>query len=342
MDRFNSRKMLTAILLVFWFINHGAASETRTEENLLSTPHPIEVKELPAESVGDHMSELIKQINEYRASFDVYLSSMNSASQEDRLVLETQLTRLQNQGVEAINQLADALMALEETAARPALRNQVEDLYRDVAPGFARAINRLREKIDTVRSRRLDEKISQRYDLEMEVRKHTVRVDELLGMFYLHVEKMKKIGMDAGNYEEKLSTLLSERAEELSGRIALSLARVDGLKERMRKKLPDDKEASTLRIIASEGLLTNTSSMANTLELMDRLGLDPDFYKAQLAAATQDIGKGLLDTGVAASIVERALKAVTHWFATTGPSFLRHLIVFCLNPVCVSPCGALC
>jgi small conductance mechanosensitive channel len=320
--------MQKAIILVAWLTLLAFAIETKAEEESRLVLKSRQLKELPTEQVGDKINALIKKINNTISTGDRYLAAMKDASKEDRLLIELHLIMLQNNGFDAAQQLADALLVLEKKAPAPDLRRQIEDIYTEAAPRFINTIDRLRDRIDAIRADRLEEDITKRYEIESVIKRYTMRVDELFEMNYRLIEKMKKLGMDTQTYEEALAKHLSERAAELSGRITLALTRVESVEERISKKLLDDKEASTLLTVTKENLKTNTSSMSATLKLMDRLGLDPNLYKAQLAAATRDIGTGLFDTGVAATLMRRAFEIVAKWLKANGPSFITNLLIF--------------
>jgi small conductance mechanosensitive channel len=68
--------------------------------------------------------------------------------------------------------------------------------------------------------------------------------------------------------------------------------------------------------------------MEVVLGLMETLELDTDAYRTQLLTATQDISTGLLDTGVALSLLSRTLKRITSWLGESGPKYLFKLLIF--------------
>ncbi|MBC2742983.1 MAG: mechanosensitive ion channel [Desulfosarcina sp.] len=287
----------------------------------------IQVNELPAEAVGDHANELLKRINRIVADGDRYSAAMKKASKEDRLVLELQLKALQNRAADTILQLADALLVLEKTTPQPDLRRQVEDLLAYVGPRYWFHINRLRGEVDAVRARRLEAAADERFAIESGVARFTVRLDELFDISLRHIEKMAEIGMDTQRDRGELNRLLSERAEELSGRISLALVRTEALEARL-KKIPDDAEASTLLIASLKSLNTNTASMGTTLDLMDQLELDTDAYRSQLVTTTRDFSSSLLNTGVAVGLVSRTIDGITGWMVDSGPTVLLKLLIF--------------
>ena len=111
-------------------------------------------------------------------------------------------------------------------------------------------------------------------------------------MSLAHVEKMAQVGLETKKERGKLIQLLAERADELSGRIALATARIADL-EALRQEIPDDADVPKLLVATVKSLDTNTSSMEATLDLMEALELDTKVYRAQLVGATSDYQRGI-------------------------------------------------
>ncbi|MBW2198947.1 MAG: mechanosensitive ion channel family protein [Deltaproteobacteria bacterium] len=142
-----------------------------------------------------------------------------------------------------------------------------------------------------------------------------------------HIEKIEEVGMDTRKARANLTKLMADRADELSGRIALAIDRIDDLEAR-RKEIPDDADAAKLLIAAAKSLDTNAASMEVILGLMEALELDTNVYRAQLVEATRDITSGLLDTGVAVGLAGRAMERITTWLVDDGPKFFLKLLLF--------------
>jgi len=306
----------------------GTATPAIAQKESNSVPDKIKIKEFSAEAVGDHANELIRQINRIVADGDRYTAAMKKASKEDQLVLELQLLALQNRAVDTMQQLADALLELEKTTPQPALRSQVEDIFREVTPRFWYVIKRLRDEANTVRARRFEAATDERFAIESGVARITTRLDELFYMSARHIEKMAEIGMKNRNDRDELTRLLSDRAEELSGRISLALVRIEDLEMRL-KMIPGDTEASTLLIASLKSLSTNTDSMGAALDLMDQLELDTDAYRSQLVTATRDFSSSLLNTDVTVGLITRTIGGLTRWIVESGPTVFFKILIFC-------------
>ena len=285
------------------------------------------VKELAAEKVGIDASELLARINEAAEDAQRYINEMKAASEEDRLVIQLQIYLLQQRILDDAHQLSDALLEQEKKGKQPELRRQVEAVLSRVLSGLWFHINRLRGKIDTVRASRTKAPAKERPAIENEVAKLVTRLDRMYEMSLAHVEKMAQVGLETKKERGELIQLLAERADELSGRIALATDRIADL-EALRKEIPEDADVSKLLVATVKSLDTNTSSMEVTLGLMEALELDTDVYRAQLVQATSDISLGLMDTGVAVGLAGRAMERITSWLVDDGPKLFLKLLLF--------------
>jgi len=285
------------------------------------------VKDLAAEKAGIDASELLASINAVTEEAQRYINAMKVATEEDRLVMQLQIFLLQQRIMDDVHQLPDALLELEKKGEQPDLRRQVEAVLARATPRLWFHIDRLRGEIDAVRARRIKAPVEERPAIENEVVKLTARLDRMYEMSLSHIEKIEEVGMDTRKARANLTKLMADRADELSGRIALAIDRIDDLEAR-RKEIPDDADAAKLLIAAAKSLDTNAASMEVILGLMEALELDTNVYRAQLVEATRDITSGLLDTGVAVGLAGRAMERITTWLVDDGPKFFLKLLLF--------------
>ena len=283
------------------------------------------VSELPPEMVGKRVNELLSRINDMIASGKRYEGRIKGASAEDRLVLQMQIYKLRIRIVGDIHQLADALLELEKAGPEPELRGQVDDVFTHVTQRLWFHIDRLRGEIDKIRARRIEAKTEERSAIENEVAYFTRHLNTFYEIGLAHITKMKQVGMDFKETQEKFIGVLYDRVDELSGRLELALGRIDELEIRL-KETPDDTNVVKLLIAAKKSLDTNTAGMDVVLGLMETLELETAVYRTQLVMATRDISSGLLDTDVAVSLLGRTLKKVTDWLVDSGPKYLVKLL----------------
>ena len=277
--------------------------------------------------MGIDASELLARINEAVEDAQRYINEMKAASEEDRLVIQLQIYLFQQRILDDVHQLSDALLEQEKKGKQPELRRQVEAVLSRVLPSLWFHINRLRGEIDTVRVSRTKAPAKERPAIENVVATLTTRLDRIFEMSLAHVEKMAQVGLETKKERGELIQLLAERADELSGRIALASDRIADL-EALHKEIPDDADVNKLLVATVKSLGTNTSSMAVTLGLMEALELDTNVYRAQLVQATSDISLGLMDTGVAVGLAGRAMERITSWLVDDGPKLFFKLLLF--------------
>ena len=287
------------------------------------------VKELSPEQVGKDANQLLERINTNTEKAKAYSKSMSRASDEDRQVIQIQLTQLQDSILADVHQLAETLLTLEKEGKHPELRVQVESAISQATPRFKLLTRQLREEIDKVRARRTKAAAAERPIIETDMAKMTDRLNQLYMMNFEHLEIMHALGMDTQKAKADLIARLKDRGEELYGRILLATQRIDDLETRI-KENPDDADASTILVAVKKSLTINTTGMEEILSIMDKLGIDTKNYRAQLVEVTQDLSSGLTDTGVAISLVSRYTEKGTDWLIDSGPKVLLKLILFCV------------
>ena len=285
------------------------------------------VKELAPEKVGIDASELLARINQTVEDAQRYKNEMKAASEEDRLVIRLQIFLLQRRILDDAHQLSDAFLEQKKKGKQPELRRQVEAVLSRVLPSLWFHINRLRGEIDTVRASRTKAPAEERPAIENEVAMLTTRLDRVYEMSLAHVEKMAQVGLETKKERGELIQLLTERADELSGRIALATVRIADL-EALRDEIPDDADVAKLLVAAVNSLDTNTRSMEVTLDLMEALELDTKLYHAQMIEATSDISVGVIGTGAIVRLAGRAMERISSWLVDDGPNLFFKLLLF--------------
>jgi small conductance mechanosensitive channel len=285
------------------------------------------VAELPPEKVGEKANELLTRINENAGKIERYKSAMAEASVEDRLVFQLQGLLLQNRVLSDTHKLADALLVMEKTGKQPELRKQVESILPLLTSRLWFYINHLRGRIDTIRERRVKATADERYTIENEIAKITVRLDDVYEMSVAHINKMELIGMDTKKARTDLAKLLTNRGEELLGRIALAVERIGQLEAQL-LDISDDVDATKLLAAVTRNLETNVASLETTIELMDGLELKTDKYRQWLVTVTGDLSSGLTDINVAINLMIRAMKSVKNWLSDSGPEYLVKVLLF--------------
>ncbi|MCG6911249.1 MAG: mechanosensitive ion channel [Deltaproteobacteria bacterium] len=277
--------------------------------------------EASSEIPDDDTDQMLKRINASFKRLKRYMSRLSDAGAEDREVLQLQIYNERVAILQAMHRLADVLLELEKKAPQPELRREMESAFTRIVPQFWHHIGRLRNDIDKARAQRSEADVESLQSIEYEIAKLTKRLDVFFRLSFEHLLKMETVGMAVETPRRKLSVLLTDRSDELTGRIKLALMRIEDL-EKQRKDLPDSAAISARLVATRMGLNTNVASLQATLDLMENLDLDTRAPRALLVTATHDIGSGLLDTGVAFNLAHRTTKRFTAWIIEKGPGYL--------------------
>ena len=318
---------IIALLSVTILIAMGLSSEVaaKNETETTNGQKPI-IKALPPEEVGQHANRLLLQINAAIESGRRYEKALEKASAEDRQVLNLQIYQLRVQIMNDVDELADTLLELEKNEPQTELRIEVKALLTRITPALWFHINNYRDKIDTTRARRVEVKAEERAALEYEVEKYSRRLDEFYKLGRDHITKMQELGMNTEEARKDFIQMLNERNDELTGRIDLALVRIEEL-DKQNKAIPDDAGIVSLLKASDRGLKTNVTSLETIIGLMDTLELDTSAPRARLVTLTYDIDAGILDTGVAMSLVHRSTQGALTWLSEKGPGYLIKLII---------------
>jgi small conductance mechanosensitive channel len=283
--------------------------------------------EMAAGEVGERAAELLRLINEDFKKAAFYREKMAAASPEDSIVLRLQFTALRLRFMENVHQLADALIEREQEGPQPELRRRVDKAYVLVMPQIWEFIERYRREIDSLRARRLSTPPEGRSELEDRIAKITADLNEVYQLAQDHIVKMDELELDTAEEKEQFKAALLDRADELSGRLALDMERIKELEARA-KETSDDANVKLLLVATQKSLDNNAASLEIICDLMDLYGLDPADYRAQLMIATSDITAGITDAGAAKSLLKQGWENFLVWIADKGPAFAVKLLLF--------------
>ena len=323
----NVNRLCIQTVLILWaltMLSFNSPSMAKSDSNADNTN--ADLSELPQEMRDEEVTKLLSRINDTIKSILRYEREMEKADQEDRLVLQLQIYQQQKQIMGDIHQLADAFLEIEKKGPQPQLREKVEDVFARVTPRLWYHIDRIGKVIDSIRASRTKAKVEELSAIENEVALYTQRLDTFYELSFAHIKKMEQLGMDTIKAREIFIQLLYDRSDKLSGRLSLTLSRIEGLEGQL-KKQPDEAGIAKSLIASQKNLSTNTVSLKAVIDLMDAFELDTEAQRAQLVSVIQIIGSGLLDTNVALSLVNRSLKKITNWFFESGSGYLVKLLM---------------
>jgi len=314
------------IILVGIFITSGHNNIAIAQKDAIADSDKTGLKELPPELVGETANELLLRINDSIASRSRYETELKNATEEDRQVLQLQVQRTGQQIIDDIHQLPDILLKLEKKGSQSKLREEVKRVFAEVTPRLWFHVDRLGKEIDAIRARRPEAKAEELSTIETEVKRYTLQLDNAYKLSFEHIQKMKQIGMETKEAQATLTGLLDVRVEKLSGRLGLALVRIDDLEKQL-KAIPNDPDLTKRLLASNRNLANNTASLKASLDLMDKLELSTQDYRAQLVSVTRDISTGLLDTGVAVGLMGQTVTRIKDWLFHKGPGYLIKLFI---------------
>ncbi len=303
----------------------SVASAGRTQDTAKSILNSL--KSVPTDSVSARTAAHIADIRADLLQIEAYHGKLATASSEDSLVLRLQMFASQQAVMDKLHRLADDLVNIEKDTPRPELRRDVVAAFDRTTPRVWGYIGELRAEIDRMRARRVHAAPAARPALEDRISRVTRDLDAVYRIGAEHLAKRAELGIAVPADTVAFDTLLDERAEELSGRMNLTLERMADLNARL-KESPGDADTKALLAAERRSLKNETTSMAALLPLRDEMGLDSADYRAEMLLATKDVTTGLTDPRVAARLARQALNSLVAWVRGHGPAILVKILLF--------------
>ena len=283
--------------------------------------------EATAADVGQQGVEVLGRLEMILTEGSHYQDKLATANAEDSLVLRLQLARTRDRFMDALGDLADIVTVAKGEEIPRELRERAETVYEQVTPRIWELIGELRARIDDLRAKRPDTPATERSALEDELALLGGRLDSFFQRGWEHIEKMEAFELDTTQEREIFADLLTGRADELSGRMALTTLRINELGGRL-KETPGDADLAALLTANQKNLNYNAASLGIILDILAAMKMPNDLLRAQLVTTTQDLASGLLDVQVTRTIISKAWAGLTTWMADNGPSFLVKIILF--------------
>jgi len=272
---------------------------------------------------------LRRRIDDDVAALHRYEKQLVHASGEDSLVLRRQIAKHQLSVVETLHQLVDFLVKSEKKNPQPELRRDVERTFTRVTPLLRPYVDTLRREIDELRARRPSTPVKDRLQLEDEIESRTEFLDKVYLLYSEHLLKGQALGLDMSEEIRRFKESLQTRADELSGRLDLAIARGNELSLR-HKADPSNSDTPILIIATKRSADTNIESLQNTIDLMEKWKLPNKVYRTQLVATTHDISSGIFNVNVAGNLFSRWMKSITTWFSHNGAKIAVKILLFAI------------
>jgi small-conductance mechanosensitive channel len=264
------------------------------------------------ERVGARAAAALASITENLTTNQRQLAAMTVASAEDSLVLRLQLEHSRDGLLAALRDLAAIAPTPAAADQHPDLRARIEAIYPLVTPRIWERIGDLRREIDELRARRPQTAVAERLLLEDQIARANARADIYCAFGLEHLTAVANFGLDAGADRAIFTQLLTDRADELSGRLELSVRRMTDLKAAVKER-PGDADAKLMLSATKVALDSDARSLALVLDLMSEQGLPTEAYRVKLVGVTRDVASGILDARVSASLLRETWLGIKTW-----------------------------
>ena len=256
-----------------------------------------------------------------------YRDKMAAASTEDSLVLLLQLDQAGDRFLVGLGDVASFISGGDGNQEDAELRARALAASQAATGHLWELIGEMRVRIDQTRARRPDVPMAERSALEDELAQRGERLDRFYDAGWQHVRNLESWKLDTAAARGTLVGLVVDRADELSGRLALSAQRIRELVIKL-KKSPGTADLNSLLAAAKKDLKNNTTSQGVMLTIMDAMRLPTDQKRAQLEEMTRTLASGMLDAEVTATLIRQAWQECKTWLTEHGPAFLIKVLLF--------------
>jgi small conductance mechanosensitive channel len=281
------------------------------------------------ERVGVRAATAMASITDNLAALKRYQEKMAVASDEDSLVLRLQMEGCRDELLAALRELGAVAGMPAQTDKSGELRARITAIYPQVTPRIWERIADLRREIDQLRAKRPDTTAAQRLMLEDQIAHANERVDIFYNFGLEHLTTLTSFGLDARADRATYTQLLTERADELGGRLDLGVRRMTELKAAL-KENPGDADSKLMVAATKLALDSDATSMGMVLDLMTKLGLPTAAYRVKLVGVTRDLASGILDARVSATLAREAWQELRVWLGTHGRQYLVKVVLVVL------------
>ncbi len=279
------------------------------------------------ETLGEQAAALLDDIRQNSDDYRAYQERMLSASLEDSLVLQIQIETQIDNFIVNLPKLANYYPRDPQTDGERDLQNRIDAIYAFTTQDIWKLIGNLRVQIDGLRAQRASTDPAGRGKLEYLITRMSQRLDILTRFGGEHLQTLESLGIEVPEHREHYRQLLTERADELRGRILLGTERMTGYQNEL-KNQAGNSDLVLLQLATRSSLDANTASMEQVVTLMNLAGLDTSAHRTFLLTITQDLASGLLDARATATLLHRMWDQTLNWITTNGPIYLVKVLIF--------------
>jgi len=253
---------------------------------------------------------------------------LRSVSGEDSLVLRHRLTSLRMESLRDLHELGEFALSPQLAQGQAELRSALSVTMIDVGDWMWNALEQLKERSSS-ESASLGEELPARERIVQEQRlsRMTRLYDEVLQIMGKHLHLKDRLGLEIEDDRAHMRRELKERADALSGRVDLYLARREDARS-LRKAVPGDADFALLETAAQRGLERTSQSFAITLNLMEEYDLPTAVHRAQLLSVSSQITPDLFNADAIMELLRSWGRTARDALISDGPAYLLQAVVF--------------
>lgn len=198
---------------------------------------------------------------------------------------------------------------------------------------YERSISWWAQEVDALRDMRSTAAEEELAELETQISQARGRLDELLPVIADILKNGDLMGIDTADDWERFGRALNNRAENLVGRVQITVNHRDELT----KKIAAAERAGTpeaeigidrVRLQHAEDRVKGLAkSLETTANLLSSQGFETTQYRQFIIKSTGEISEKVLDPRVLLGLTRDFLEEVGQWFKDNGPTYLVKLLI---------------
>ncbi len=252
---------------------------------------------------------------------------------DDLLVLEEKIWTKQLEGLGITRELTDNVLAQEQEGIDASrARARISDVFERGVAGFERHFAWRDQRVEGLRKERQDAEGRELSRLEKRLTAEQDRFQIALTEFARSIDAMESLDLEPTDARAELVSRLTERAEDLSGRLDLDRTMRETLKERLERE-PGSTELQTEVEDVDETFSRRERNLSATIALMNAAGLETSAYQQILIQATGELSTGIFDRAVATGLLRSWVSLASARLAERGPVWAMKVLLFAFTLV---------
>ena len=291
----------------------------------LGTTASTESPSAEMEPLAREAQELLDAIEQDRLRYRELSERRGELEGEEQAVVRLQMRKQLLEMMAAIDTLVGNVLEQEEQGLdAAAFREQTTTLLLDLESRFPAFLASLDGELSALRAALEGADREASRELSGQIREIEELADAVFSLYLDHLGHLEGFGLPPDTPRADLASRIGRRAETLAGRLERARERLDEAKR--------DAEASPEYAALEQAVRTElefvAASLSRTCDVMEEIGLETAEHRQLIIQATGEITSDVLDTEVAAGLIEQALEGLRGWVRRSGPTLLARMGVF--------------